>query len=148
MGLALDLHGYQVAEAIAILVDSINRQVEQGDMSTVRVIHGYGSTGEGGKIKTALMKVLAANSDSLEYETDPGNPGCTGIRPIKKLPPGAGIITDEIIEYCAEGKSESKILHKFRNYGDLDVKNTLRRLEKQGRLVSCRRGNHLIYTAG
>lgn len=145
--MTIDLHGYRVVEAIRLFVESYNRQVGKGDLSAVRIIHGYGSTGEGGKIKTSLLKMLSANDGSLTFETDPVNPGATLVHPVKKLPEGAGIVAGEIIEFCFGGKTESKILGKFRQYGDLSVKTALRSLVKQGKLKTSLKGRHMIYTA-
>jgi hypothetical protein len=143
----IDLHGYQVVEGIAIFVDFYNRQVKSGDLSAVSVIHGYGKTGEGGRIRSALRKLLEYHEESLSFDTDSVNPGITRVFPRATLPSGAGIVACEIIEYCLIPRSESKILCKFRNHGDLGVKNTLRSLVKQGRLIACVKGRHCLYTA-
>lgn len=143
----IDLHGYQVVEAIDIFVKHYNERVSGGDLSAISVIHGYGSTGEGGRIKTALRKLLQSSEESLSFADDVWNPGKTVIYPEKPLPSGAGIISSEIREYCCTSQSESKVLGKFRKHGDLNVKNTLRRLVKQGKLTVTRKGRHTIYTA-
>jgi len=73
---------------------------------------------------------------------DAWNPGKTVIYPVKVLPSGAGIISSEIVDYCHLPRPESKILGKFRRFGDLNVKNTLRRLVKQG-ILRCERKGRL-----
>ncbi len=143
----IDLHGYQVVEAIDIFVKHYNGRVRGGDLSSISVIHGYGSTGEGGKIKTALRKLMESFKENLSFEQNPWNQGKTLVYPSAALPSGAGIISTEILEYCSSARSESRVLGKFRNYGDLSVKNTLRRLVKQGKLGIARKGRHTVYTA-
>lgn len=141
----VDLHGCSVAEALTLFVDHYNRQLGAGDTSSIKVIHGYGSTGEGGKIRTALLKALTAYADYLSFQTDPINPGATLVHPVKKLPDGAGIIAPELVAFCSDGKSESKIIGRFRSHGDLNVRNALKQLVKQGRLAVTRKGRHTIY---
>ncbi|MCD4707100.1 MAG: Smr/MutS family protein [Candidatus Sabulitectum sp.] len=143
----IDLHGYQVVEAIDIFVKHYNARVKGGDCSAISVIHGYGSTGEGGRIKTALRRLLETSDENLSFQLDVWNPGKTLVYPEKALPAGAGIISSEILEYCRSPRSESKVLGKFRRYGDLNVKSTLRRLVKQRSLCIARKGRHSVYRA-
>ncbi|MEA3266129.1 MAG: Smr/MutS family protein [Candidatus Fermentibacteria bacterium] len=142
----LDLHGYQVVEAIDIFVQHYNQRVKRGDLSPISVIHGYGSTGEGGRIRTALLKFLQTSDGNLSFQQEAWNPGKTVIYPEKVLPSGAGIVSSEIVAYCHLPRSESKILGKFRRFGDLNVKNTLRRLVKQGILSRERKGRLTVYS--
>jgi len=101
--MSLDLHGYTVAEAVDLFVNAYNERVSRGDLSRFSVIHGYGSGGTGGRIRTTLRKFLAAFDDSLSTETNPVNPGVTVVIPLKRLPEGAGILTSEILDYCSSG---------------------------------------------
>jgi len=142
----IDLHGYQVVEAIDIFVKHYNERVKRGDLSPISVIHGYGSGGEGGRIRTALLKLLKTSEENLSFQQDAWNPGKTVIYPVKVLPSGAGIISSEIVDYCHLPRPESKILGKFRRFGDLNVKNTLRRLVKQGILRCERKGRLTVYS--
>ncbi len=145
--MSLDLHGYTVSEALTMFVSHYNARIDSGDMSRFAVIHGYGSGGKGGKIRTALRKLLAAFTDEVITDTTPVNPGITIIIPVGKLPGGAGILTGEIYEFCNGGKTESKILGKFRQFGDLKVKNTLRQMVKNGRLTASKKGKHAFYSS-
>ena len=145
--MSLDLHGYTVSEALTMFVSHYNERLGRGDTSRFTVIHGYGSGGTGGKIRTALRKLLAAFPDEVVTDTTPVNPGVTIIMPIGKLPGGAGILTGEIYEFCINGKTESKILGKFRQFGDLKVKNALRQMVKNGRLSASRKGKHAFYSS-
>ena len=141
----IDLHGYQVVEAIDIFVKHYNGKVKKGDLSPISVIHGYGSSGAGGKIKTALRKLLEASEENLSFQEENWNHGKTIIFPKKELQEGAGVISSEILGYCLVQRSESKILGKFRQFGDLNVKNTLRKLVKQGLLAKSTKGRHAVY---
>lgn len=143
----LDLHGYTVSEAVDLFVRTYNNRVGKGDLSRFRVVHGYGSSGTGGKIKTLLRRLLSASEEFLSFETDPYNSGVTIVIPLKRLPDGAGVIWAEVLEFCGTGKSESKILGKFRNHGDLNVKRTLQKLVKQGKLTCTQKGRHRIYSS-
>ena len=143
----VDLHGYQVVEAIDIFVKHYNAKVNRGDFSPISVIHGYGSTGEGGRIKTALRKLLENNQENLSFQHDVWNSGKTLVNPIKALPSGSGLVSSEILEYCSLPRTESKLLGKFRRFGDLDVKKTLRKLVVSGKLSIAKKGRHTIYKA-
>lgn len=147
MSSEIDLHGYTVAEAVDLFVKTYNERVARGDLSRFSVIHGYGSGGTGGKIRTALRKLLEAFDDSLSIETNPVNPGVTVVLPLQKLPDGSGILSAELLDYCSSGRTESKVLGKFRSFGDLSVKRTLQKLVSRGKLKTSRKGSHTVYTA-
>jgi len=142
----IDLHGLHVAEAVEVFVEYYNSRVNKGDLSPVSVVHGYGSSGAGGSIKTALRKLFAANEDCLAYTQSSWNPGKTTVHPIAVLPAGASVVSAGILEYCRTPRVESKILGKYRQFGDLKVKKTLRLLVKQKRLHTSQKGRHTVYT--
>ncbi len=83
--MSLDLHGYTVAEALDLFTREYNGRVDRGDLSSFQVVHGYGSGGTGGKIRTALRRILASFEDALQYRTDPVNPGVTIVIPLGRL---------------------------------------------------------------
>ncbi len=145
--MSLDLHGFTVPEALDLFVKHYNSRVDRGDLSRFQVIHGWGSGGSGGRIRTALRRILSSLEDTLQFQTDPVNPGVTIVIPMKRLPGGAGILSALLLEFCSGGKSESKVLGRFSGYGELSVKRTLQQLVKQGRMKASRRGRHIIYTA-
>lgn len=145
--MTLDLHGYTVPEALDLFVTHYNSQVGRGDLSRFQVIHGWGSGGSGGRIRTALRKLLSFFQEELSLETDPVNPGITWIIPSSRLPEGAGFLYGEILDYCGTPRTEGKILGRYRRHGDLRVKNALRRLESAGKLARSRKGRHTVYAA-
>jgi hypothetical protein len=142
----IDLHGLRVTEAVELFVKHYNSKVNGGDLSPVYVVHGYGSSGTGGTIKTALRNLFAANEDCLTFSQNSWNPGKTTVYPNKALPDGAGIVSAGIVEYCRTPRTESKILGKYRKFGDLRVKKTLKLLVKQRRLSTLQKGKHTVYT--
>ena len=142
----LDLHGCSVPEALELFASHYNARLERGDRSPFHVVHGWGSTGEGGTIRTAVLRMLESNREYLLHEADPFNPGRTLVKPRLRLPSGAGIIAGEILAFCEGGKTESKVLGRFRRHGDMNVKQTLRKLVKEGRLTRRTRGRHTVYS--
>jgi hypothetical protein len=73
----LDLHGFTVAESIELFVQQYNCRVDDNQYDCWKVIHGYGSTGEGGVIRVKLRAFLDEHLDKLRYEAgdDYGDPG-------------------------------------------------------------------------
>ncbi len=141
----LDLHGYQVVEAIDIFVVHYNQRVRANDFSPISVIHGYGSSGGGSKIKTALRKLLEVSESNLTFQLDPWNKGKTLVFPVSLILEGAGVISTEILDYCRSPRSQTKILGRLRRFGDVKVKRILLLLEKQGKLSSTLKGKYRIY---
>jgi DNA-nicking Smr family endonuclease len=64
----LDLHGFSVVEAIEQFVRDYNGRVGNNQHGCWRIIHGYGSTGQGGAIRTKLRAFLDQHLDKLRYE--------------------------------------------------------------------------------
>jgi len=142
----IDLHGYTVIEAVEVFVEYYNRNFSSGNKSSISVIHGYGSSGVGGVIKSSFHKFLLSNSEYLSFQTDRWNPGKTVVFPERKLPSEANLLTSEIIEFCCNGKTESKIFGKFRRYGDLKVKKVLVRLVTNKQLSITQKGKYKFYS--
>jgi len=142
----IDLHGYTAIEAIEIFVNCYNRNFSSGNKSSISVIHGYGSSGVGGVIKSSFNKFLLSNSEYLSFQPDAWNTGKTVVFPQKKLPSDANLLSSEIIAFCCNGKTESKIIGKFRRYGDLKVKKVLGRLVTNRQLSITRKGKYKYYS--
>lgn len=138
--LSLDLHGYTWAKALEEFIDFYNAALEStvdGDTASLTVIHGYGSTGEGGAIRTRLRAFLQRCGDPLEFtagEDLDGNQGCTIITAKKPIPGAVDLLAEQIWEYCAIGKSKSKLVRKFRRHGEPKIVQAIKLLESQGRL--------------
>ena len=144
----IDLHGYTITEALSIFVGFYNTRVARGNMSHFTVIHGYGSSGDGGQIRRRLRKYLSRFPDCVEFVPGgqySGNPGITLIAPKKALPSEEEGLAGEIIKFCVTGKSEDKIIGKFRRYGMVEVKSQLKALERKGSLRAYVKGRFKYY---
>lgn len=144
----IDLHGLGVKEALDAFVRYYNAQLARGDRSEIEVVHGYGSSGEGGIIRKRLRLLLEANKKKLEFresERTTMNPGATFVYPYFPLPTAADQLQADILEYCQSARTESKIVGKFRNAGDKQVKDALQSLVKEGLLRRFTKGAYIHY---
>lgn len=144
----VDLHDHTVLEALSTFIKIYNQRIAAGDRTPFTVIHGYGSTGRGGQIRTRLRKYLMKYPEAVRYERGEvllGNPGVTLVIPQTVLPTQAEGLAGEILRYCEEGKSEGKIIGRFRRFGEMMVKEQLKELERQGLLRSFVKGKFKYY---
>ena len=67
--LDLDLHGKTWPEALQEFVDAYNKAVQPGGHTCrlLRVVHGYGSTGSGGVLRTRFRRFFESHQDRLEF---------------------------------------------------------------------------------
>lgn len=145
----IDLHGLLVAEAIEAFIEYYNDRVRGGDYRRILVIHGYGSTGEGGKIRTRLRSFLAAHDAHLSFEhgehLSGGNLGSTFVFPRKPLPTPLDALSSEILDYCRSPKTKSKIAGRFRIAGETKIQACLQSLERKKLLAVSHKGGHKVY---
>lgn len=152
----LDLHALSVGQALELFVRHYNQRLGLGLHDEIVVVHGYGASGAGGEIRTRLRAFLQQCADFLAFE--PGeragapsllgrNPGVTIVYPRLPLPPVGELIAGEVLAFCAEAKTQDKIVGKFRVYGEPAVAAALRTLERQGRLKKVYKGKHKAYVA-
>lgn len=144
----IDLHGLSVEEGMAEFLAFYNARVEKGSREPFKVIHGYGASGHGGEIRKRLRKYLQRYPDCVDFkrgERTTGNPGETFIIPVRVLPTKEEGLVSEILEFCAQGKSESKIFGKFRRHDLKTVKHILKDLERQGRIRTYSKGKYKYY---
>lgn len=143
----LDLHGYTVAEALEQFVQQYNNRVGNNQLGCWRIIHGYGSTGEGGAIRIKLRAFLDQHLDKLRYETGEtyGDPGWTWVYPKVRLPNQQERMAEMIRDFCRVGKSEEKILREFAKLGEVQVKQAVRSLAKLGKLRIVNKGARIVY---
>ena len=150
---SIDLHGCTVHEAMAQFVDFYNRCVRSGFRGCIEVIHGYGSSGAGGKIQQELRRYLARNSERLEIYVpgDLGNPGVTRVYPKRLLPAiqnrgsgqNSGLGSDQssrareaILNFCEAPKSRERIFSKLTGrFGDRVLRDELSRMIRDGLLT-------------
>lgn len=145
----LDLHGYTVAEAIERFVEQYNLRVKNGQHGGWTIVHGYGSSGEGGAIRNKLRSFLDRHLDKLRYEPGDnyGNPGWTLVYPKLQLPDRRERMALEILDFCSTPRVEEKILREFANWGGVQVKEILRSMVKHGRMKSVPKGLKAQYQA-
>lgn len=145
----LDLHGLTVAEAIEQFVVYYNTRVDNNQFGCWKIIHGYGSTGKGGAIRIKLRAFLDEHLDKLRYETgdDFSDPGWTWVYPKVHLPDARERMATAILNFCSEGKTEDKILRELINMGEVQVKQAVRALAKQGKLKLVNKGKKILYQA-
>ncbi len=142
----IDLHHLTVNEALDTFILRYNEVYKSGYRGKIEVIHGYGSSGKGGKIKKELRKLLEVNKSSFGIEYN-SNPGITILLPKKNIPPRVDILSREILEFCKDsGKSLSKIESKFfRKYKVEDIKKSIKYLLKVDMLKEDRSKKERIY---
>lgn len=151
--LKLDLHGLTWQEAKEEFIDFYNRRLDRaGESATPRidVVHGYGSSGEGGVLRTRLRTFLQGLEGSLEFipgEKLDSNPGHTVVIPARRIGGKTDLLAEAIWEYCERPRSRSKIMGKFRRHGEAGIMQALKSLEAQGRLKHNRTTSTPTYEA-
>lgn len=148
----IDLHGKTWTEAQAEFLDFYNRTVAVPGRAPqpVDVVHGYGSTGSGGVLRRRLRAFLVRYPHCLEFkpgEDIDNNPGHTLVFPLKRLPDTGGLLAEQIWEYCDNPRTIGKITGRFRRFGDPQVKQAVRTLQRQGRLAPVGRGRLKEYAS-
>ncbi|ADU66807.1 Smr/MutS family protein [Desulfurispirillum indicum] len=144
--MSLDLHHLSPIAAIDLFVEHYNRAIGSGERHPMEIIHGYGSSGEGGVIRRHLHRLLAAHPEHLTFEPAPGgNPGATIVLPRKPLPSTTSLLASEILEYCQNPKTKEKIAGKFRQHGDAKVIAAISSLQKEGALKMIQKGKHKCF---
>ncbi len=154
----IDLHGKTWAEALTEFRDFYNTTVRSGGGGsslksvTLEAVHGYGSTGQGGRLRTSLRTYLERQNQAgiLTFRTGEavdGNPGHTFVTPLKPLPQAGEDLAESIWEHCARPQTERKIMNRFRRHGDPQVRQAIRELEFQRRLRSVIVGRERGYEA-
>lgn len=132
----IDLHDKTVNEAINYFIKSYNEILLGGSKGEIDVIHGYGSTGVGGKIKKRFKEVSEAYK--AYYKTMPGsNIGITRIKPLKIIPNENFLLQKYLLEFCSNSpKNLSKINNNFfKEHTNTEIKKTIHQLIKKDLLV-------------
>lgn len=144
----IDLHGRTVKEALEEFTLFYNSRLATGKSGEFEVVHGYGSSGEGGLIRKRLRKYLDQHAKKLLYrkgENYLGNPGATYVTPLQPLPSAADALQADILDYCQQARTEAKILGKFRQHGQKPVKQALTSMTKEGLLRRFNKGAYVHY---
>ena len=143
----LDLHELKADDAIKYFLSEYENY--QKAREAFRLVHGYGSSGEGGKIMRKVRQILQDNADKLKYtcgEDIDGNPGYTIVYPNQTMALFTDLLAQEILEFCEVSKVQGKILSKFRKHGDSNIIRTLKNLEKSRMIKAGTKGLHKTWT--
>ena len=150
----LDLHGKSWAEALSEFRDFYNlaARAHPGGGVQLEVVHGYGSTGQGGRLLTGLRTYLERQSQAglLSYRTGEavdGNPGHTLVTTLKPLPAAGDDLADGIWQFCAKPQTHRKVMNNFRRHGDPQVRQAIRQLQGRKRLQAVTVGREKGYQA-
>jgi len=144
----LNLHGYHMNEALNIFLTFYNNQISMDKKDCFRLIHGYGSSGQGGKIRVRLRQFLKEHSECVSYKTGEeieNNPGATWIYPKSILPSFENLLESKILDFCSSPKTQKKIAGQFRVYGDQQVSQAIKNLIKQNLLSMIWKGKHKCF---
>lgn len=132
---SLDLHGLTWAEAREELVRAYNEMVENGRLLPFEVIHGYGASGHGSVLQSAVRTFLAENgihfTPGEHYDR---NPGHTMVTPGAPLPLLGDRLQAGILTYCRTPRTRSEISGRFRRYGEREIAAALDALRAAKRL--------------
>ena len=132
----IDLHEMTVSEALDYFIREYNSNKGQ----SLKIIHGYGSSGIGGKIRRAVRNFIESNNNCfsrVEYgEHIDRNQGYTIVYYRSTLPEKDDQLKDKIINYCTiSSKTKEKIAGEFRNFGTGLVNQSVKELVSTGRLT-------------
>ncbi len=146
----LDFHdGSTTGEALQSFYATYNRLFKSDPQYVLHVIHGYGSSGVGGEIRNKLRAFLNENNNYLEYqkgEEIDNNPGYTNIFLGKPLPPISEYLQPKILDFLSKSDEPiKKILDKFYDWPQADIKKALITLKKGGLIQQRQRGRTEIY---
>lgn len=146
----VDLHDLTTDEALRVFVEFYNKRTRGASRDPFRVIHGYGSSGEGGKIRRKLRAFLESAAECLDWrsgEDFEGNSGVTIVFPRTVLPSIEDQLAADIVKFCATPRTESKIAGEFRKHGPREIKQAIRGLVRQGQIKEVVKGGTTTYTA-
>ena len=144
----LDLHGLTVDEAMRAFVERYNQHLGSHSREPLRIIHGWGSSGEGGKIRRKIRDFLGASTSSLDWkpgEDVEGNMGVTIVYPRQILHAREDQLSAAILAFCSTPRTESKIAGEFRKYAPREIKTAIRALVRKDRLKEILKGTTTAY---
>ncbi len=125
-----------VSEALDYFIGTYNSNKGQ----SFKIIHGYGSSGVGGRIRSSVRSFIESNKNCfgrIEFgETLDRNQGYTIVYYRTQLPDKNDLIKDKIITYCTiTPKTKDKITGEFRKFGTGLVNQAVKELVSTGRLT-------------
>lgn len=145
----VDLHGFTVDDAIREFVRRCNTLFKGGYRGDIVVVHGYGSSGQGGAIKERLKGFLSRHADFFDAPAwNTGNPGATMLRQLKLLPAAkAGGMHQQILDFLVSAKTEPKILARFHSRPMKEIRAILQELRRDGLIAETQRNGQKAWLA-
>lgn len=143
----IDLHNLTVDEAMKFMKECMSQEWKKNN-KFIKVIHGYGSGGKGGKIKKAVREFLKQNKLMFNYETGEGidlNQGYTIIEIKAFVEKSESELERKIREFCTMPKTKDKIIGEFRKYGEKEVAGIIIKLIRDGSLREIIKGKYKCY---
>jgi len=144
----INLHGYTVDKALDHFITTCNFWRQKNKDIEICIIHGYGSGGEGGKIRSSIRKYLSQQKDKIEWskgEQINGNAGVTFVKLGQELPEPYENLAQDILKYCITPKTKKKIASYFRKHGDQRTLKAIKYLEKNNQLKIVWKGKHKCF---
>ena len=124
-----------VKEAMMQFIQVFNECHKKG--AQLEVVHGYGSSGTGGKIKSALNKFIEKNKECTRVSEI--NSGSSKYTPLKMLPPYISIIDELVLANFNDTKNRDKLLRqvykRYRDFTQKEVGNRIDTLMKQSKFT-------------
>lgn len=106
------------AEAREAIVEACNDAVAEGHFEPVDIVHGYGKSGVGGTMHSAVRSFLERQGTEFHTGEDlDRNPGHTVAYPEKPLPSVTERLQVDILAYCETPKTKEQIAGKYRRSG-------------------------------
>jgi hypothetical protein len=125
----LDLHGMTWAEAREAVVEAYNGSVVDRTFEPLDVVHGYGKSGLGGMMHSALRSFLTSHCVRFYAGEDyDRNPGHTIVHPEHLLPDVTDRLQVDILAYCETPKTREQIAGKYRRSGAPTVEAAIKAL--------------------
>jgi len=120
-----------------------NSVFKQGRKGMIKVIHGFGSSGQGGVIRSRLRGLMFANRSAMTIVLGEAydNPGVTFVEPRRLIPTSEDRLAGEVVAFCSTPKPYDRIEKKFARHGAAVVRKTVESLIRNGSLTgSMKRG--------
>jgi hypothetical protein len=144
----LDVHGLTVDQALKAFADFYNHSLGTHPQEPIRIVHGYGSSGDGGRIRLKIREFLESAKECLDWKTGEdaeANLGVTIVFPRKALRAGENQLAAAIVQFCSSPRTESKISAEFYKYEARKIKQAIRTLVRQNKLKEVFKGGHAAY---
>lgn len=143
----IDLHDFSVTEAMEFFIRVCKEEYKKNN-TKIKIIHGYGSNGEGGKIKKCIRNYLKDNKEyflTITGEEIDLNQGYTIITIKKSLQDMDSMLENEIMRFCELAKSNEKIVGKLRKYGEKNIQESIKKLLNKGKIKEVIKGKYRHY---